>query len=104
MVNALSDLSCLDVGTVQKMIAVDNLCSESGIGSHYGQLVMLGYKVTDISHICFAHLNITGRLIQEYAPKKHEIISLASPNEKFVLKRRCDRLQASLTVTHTMID
>ena len=51
MVKALSDLSDLDVGTVQKMIAVDNLCAESGIGSHYGQLVMLGYKVGDISHI-----------------------------------------------------
>jgi len=28
--------------------------------------------------------------LQEYAPKKHETISLASPNDKFVLKRRCD--------------
>lgn len=105
MVKALSDLSDLDVGRVQKMIAVDNLCAESGIGSHYGQLVMLGYKVGDISHIICSLSSVphtvTGRLIyvQEYAPKKHETISLASPNEKFVLKRRCDISQASLSMT-----
>jgi len=74
MVNALSDLSDLDVDTVQKMIVVDNLCAESGIGSHYGQLVMLGYKVDyagKLSIYSFTALpnnliRLFGRAVKEY--------------------------------------
>lgn len=47
MTGVVSDLSGCDISTAKQMVELDNNCAEFGVGSFYGQLTILGYKVED---------------------------------------------------------